>query len=152
MANAYTQLTVQLILVIKHRRATIHFAWEAKLYEYLGGFLRNTGHKVLAINGMPDHVHILMGLNPAIAISDMVRELKKASTAYVNQQKFTSVPFQWQPGYAAFSYSRSERSRVIRYIERQKEHHLKASFRKEYLEMLREFEIEFKEEYLFEFL
>ena len=104
---------------------------------------------MIAINGMPDHIHFLLGITPTCRISDLVREIKKSSTNYINEQRFTRFKFQWQEGYGVFSYSRSELNNVIGYINNQKEHHVKTTFKTEYMALLKEANIEFKEEYLF---
>lgn len=152
MADSYTQLTIQLVFVVKYREAKIHPAWEEQLYLYIIGFLHRTKHQILAVNGMPDHIHILFGLDPSVALSDLVRELKKATTSFIQEKGFCMGKFQWQSGYGGFSYSKWDREKLINYVLNQKEHHLKQGFRQEYLQMLYDEGIEFKEEYLFEFL
>ena len=107
---------------------------------------------MLAINGMPDHIHFLIGMKPSCCLSDLVREVKKSSNDFIKDKRFTKLKFQWQEGYGAFSYSHSNFGNVIKYIMNQKEHHKKKSFKEEYLEFLRKFEIDFKDEYLFEWI
>lgn len=152
MADAYTQLYVQLVFAVKSRASLIKSEWEDELYKYITGIVQNRRHKMLAINGMPDHIHIFVGLNPADSVSDLVREIKKSSNSFINEQKFTKVTFQWQAGYGAFSYSRSALDNVINYIKNQKEHHRKKTFREEYLAFLKLYAIDYKDEYLFEWL
>lgn len=152
MADTYTQLYIQLVFAVKGRASLIKEEWEDELYKYITGIVQNRRHKMLAINGMPDHIHIFVGLNPADSISDLVREIKKSSNSFINEQKFTKVSFQWQSGFGAFSYSRSALDNVVNYIKNQKEHHRKKTFREEYLEFLKRYAIEYKEEYLFEWL
>jgi putative transposase len=150
MANTYTQLYVQIVFAVKGRVSLIRSHWEDELYKYITGIVQNRKHKMLAINGMPDHIHIFLGLNPNESISELVREIKKASNSYINERKFSNYPFQWQSGYGAFTYNRSDIDAVVKYVMNQKIHHSKKSFRDEYIELLKEFEIEFKEQYLFE--
>lgn len=152
MADSYTQLTIQLVFVVKYREAKISPLWEGQLYRYIIGFLHQTKHQILAVNGMPDHIHILFGLDPAVALSDLVRELKKATTAFIQNKGFCVSKFQWQAGYGGFSYSKWDREKLIQYVLNQKEHHQQQGFREEYLKILKEEEIDFKEAYLFDFL
>jgi putative transposase len=151
MADTYTQLYVHLVISPKGRESLLHVKFSKELFSYISGILTNKGHKSIIINGMPDHVHILMGLNPAMAISDLVRELKKSSSSFIHEKKFVKGKFYWQEGYGAFSCSRSQLEKLYNYIQNQQEHHKKRSFRQEYLELLQKFEIPFKQEYLFEF-
>lgn len=151
MANAYTQLYTQLVFAVKYRQALIRPDWEKHLYQYITGIVQNRRHKMMAINGMPDHIHIFVGMHPAESVSSLVQEIKKASSIFVKEKKFTSHRFQWQAGYGAFSYSKSHAHRVVNYVLKQKEHHYKKSFREEYLELLRAFEVEYQAEYLFDF-
>jgi putative transposase len=150
MANTYTQLYVQIVFAVQGRVSLIRSSWEDELYKYITGILQSRKHKMLAINGMPDHIHIFLGLNPNESISELVREIKKASNGFINDKRFTNHPFKWQSGYGAFTYKRSDLDTVIQYVMNQKTHHRNKSFKEEYLELLKEFEIEFKEEYLFE--
>ena len=152
MANTFTQLDIQLVFAVQGRRSLIHKSWKDELFKYMTGIVQNNGHKMLRINGMPDHVHIFIGYKPTQLIPKLVEEIKTSSNAFIKDRQFLASSFNWQVGYGAFSYSRSHRDRVIRYIENQEEHHRKKTFREEYLEMLRKFEIEYKEEYLFEFI
>jgi len=111
----------------------------------------NMGHKSIAINGMPDHVHIFVGLNPAMAISDLIRELKKSTNSFINNKFIVKDKYDWQKGYGAFSYSQSHVSNVYNYIINQKKHHKTKSFKEEYIALLTKFNIPFKDEYLFDF-
>ncbi len=151
MSDTFTQLYIQLVFAVKGRYSFIQSAWEEDLYKYITGVIQNDKHKMLSINGMPDHIHIFLGLNPAIAISDLVKDIKRASNNWINNKGLTKQKFQWQGGYGAFSYGRSQIDQVCKYILNQKNHHAKESFRKEYTRLLKLFGIEFKDEYLFEF-
>lgn len=125
--------------------------WEDELYKYITGIVRNKEQKMLAINGMPDHIHFLIGMRPSCCLSDLIREIKKSSNKYVNDN-FMKSNFQWQDGYGAFSYSHSALDNVIGYIMNQKEHHKRQTFKEEYVAFLNKFHIEFKNEYLFEWI
>lgn len=151
MSDTYTQLFVQLVFAVKGRKSFIQYSWEAELYKYLTAVVQNDKHKMIAINGMPDHIHIFLGLNPAIAISDLVKDMKRASHNWITERGFIKNKFEWQGGYGAFSYGRSQIDHVYKYILDQKKHHAKQSFKNEYINLLELFEIDFKDEYLFEF-
>ena len=151
MGDTYTQLYIQLVFAVKGRNKFIQNTWEEELYKYITAVVQNDRHKMLSINGMPDHIHIFLGLNPAIAISDLVKDIKRASNNWINDRGLMKEKFQWQPGYGAFSYGKSQIDRVCKYIQNQKEHHTKQSFKVEYKSLLKLFEIAFKDEYLFEF-
>ena len=150
MAGTYSQIYIHIVFAVKNRQSLIHANWEEELYKYITGIVTNKGQKLLAINGIPDHIHIFIGMKPTCCLSDLVREIKKASNEFVRERKFTSCKFQWQEGFGAFSYSHSSLDNVIRYIQNQKEHHRKKTFQEEYKEFLELFQIEFKDEYLFE--
>ncbi len=115
------------------------------------GILQNHGHKMIAINGMPDHIHLFFGMKPHEALSDLIGAVKKSSTDWINEQKLVRGKFNWQLGFGAFSYADSQIDRVAKYVMNQKNHHAKKTFKQEYLLFLEKFKIEFKEEYLFEF-
>lgn len=123
-----------------------------ELYKYITGIVQNNRHKMLAINGMGDHIHIFIGLKPYMAISDLVRDIKSNSSGFIKEKKFVKGKFSWQEGYGAFSYSHSHIDRVVKYIHNQEEHHTKKSFREEYTELLEKFSIEHDTKYLFEFM
>ncbi|HRE68784.1 MAG TPA: IS200/IS605 family transposase [Cyclobacteriaceae bacterium] len=152
MANSYSQIYIQIVYAVKHRDAIIKAEWEERLYQYITGIVQNKGQKMLAIGGMPDHIHFLIGLKPDCCLSDLIREVKKASNEFINQNKLTPSKFYWQDGFGAFSYSRSQIDTVIRYILNQKEHHKKQTFKDEYLKFLKKYEIEYNEKYLFDWL
>lgn len=152
MSGTFSQIYIQVVFAVKERESLINLSWEEELYKYITGIVRNKEQKLIAINGMPDHIHILIGMRPSCCLSDLVREIKKSSNDFIKEKKFTKQKFQWQEGYGAFSYSHSALGNVVSYIENQKEHHKRQSFRDEYLEFLKKFEVEFKDEYLFEWL
>ncbi len=152
MAGTFSQIYIQIIFAVQGRRSLINSTWEEELYKYITGIIRNKDQKLLAINGMPDHIHILIGMRPSCCLSDLVREVKKSSNKFISDKRFTRYKFEWQDGYGAFSYSHSALDNVIRYVENQKEHHKKKSFKEEYMNFLNKFNIEFKDEYLFEWI
>ena len=151
MAGLYSQIYIQIVFSVKGRQSMISQKWEEELYKYITGVATNNKQKLLAIDGMPDHIHILIGMRPSCRLSDLVREIKKSSNSFINEKKFIKTKFEWQERYGAFSYSHSAFGNVIDYIKNQKEHHRKVTFREEYLNFLKKFEIEYKEEYLFRF-
>ncbi len=149
MANTYTQIHIHAIFGVQNRISLIKSEWEEELYRYITGIITQQGHKLLAINGMPDHVHVFMGLRPVQSVSDLMQEVKTSSSKWINQKKLVAGKFSWQEGFGAFSYSKSHVNNVIDYIKSQKEHHQKSSFIDEYLSFLRKFEIDFDERYIF---
>jgi REP element-mobilizing transposase RayT len=136
---------------VKGRENLITKQFRDELHSYMSGILRGDGAYPLAVGGWKDHVHVFFELNPDTKISDLMRELKSTSSRWINDHKHVRGKFQWQEGYGAFSYSRSQRNDVITYIENQEKHHETKTFREEYLGLLKKFEIEFKDEYVFEF-
>ena len=152
MSSTFSQIYIQVVFAVKGRESLIHQSWEEELYKYITGIIRNKEQKLLAINGMPDHIHILIGLKPSCCLSDLVREIKKSSNEFIKEHKLSKFKFQWQEGYGAFSYSYSSLENVIKYIQNQKEHHKKKSFKDEYLDVLKKFQLEYKDEYLFEWI
>ena len=149
MANTYTQLHIQFVFAVKYRAALLHKAWKDELHKYITGIFQKNEHKMLQINSMPDHIHILIGLHPTQSISSLVQNVKTESSKWIKAKKFCMAPFAWQDGFAAFSYSKSHVDRVIRYIQNQETHHKKETFLNEYRRMLKAFEVEYDERYLF---
>ncbi|HEY9124370.1 MAG TPA: IS200/IS605 family transposase [Bacteroidales bacterium] len=152
MAGTFSQIYIQIVFAVQNREAMISASWEEELYKYITGIVRNKGQKMLAINGMPDHIHLFIGMKPACCLSDLVREIKKSTNEFITEKKFSKFKFNWQEGFGAFSYSHSQIDSVVKYIMNQKEHHKKQTFREEYLDFLKKFEIEFKDEYLFKWI
>lgn len=151
MANTYSQIYIHIVLVVKNRESLIVSRHQSEVFKYMSGIITNKGHKSIIINGMPDHVHILIGLNPAFAISDLVREVKKSTSSFINNKGYLKGKFYWQQGYGAFSYSRSQLDKVYNYILNQERHHKKSDFKTEYLNLLNEFQIDYNSDYLFNF-
>jgi len=149
MANTYTQIHLQFVFAVKHRRSLILEHWKKELYLYISGIIEKQGHKLLAINGVEDHIHILIGMRPNQSVSDLLQDIKRSSSLWINQKGFVNGKFEWQEGYGAFSYSKSHVPAVIRYIENQEAHHRKKSLREEYLHFLQKFEIEYDERFIF---
>lgn len=151
MPNNYYEITLQIIFAVRNRDALITDTFRDKLHAYITGIVKKQGQKLLVINSVPDHIHILVGISPEMRISDLVREIKSESSAFINRRNLSSRRFYWQAGYGVFSYSISQRPRVINYIKNQQMHHQRKTFKKEYLEFLEAFEINFKMKYLFDF-
>jgi len=149
MANTYTQLYIHCVFAVKYRKAVIQKDWEERLHKYITGIVQNNGHKMLAIESAYDHMHLLVGLNPNQSISDMMRLVKGDSSEFINKHRFTQGKFQWQVGYGAFTISRSQIDGVVKYILNQKAHHHKKTFQDEYLEILKDYGIEYDEKYIF---
>lgn len=146
--STYTKIYIQIVFAVHKRRAHIDPNWEEDLYKYLSGIINNKGQKSLAINGMPDHIHIFIGMRPTCCLSDLVREIKKSSNDLINSNFVSEQSFKWQDGFGAFSYSHSAIDHVINYIMNQKQHHAKKTFKDEYLELLRNFEVDYQDEYV----
>lgn len=152
MANTYIQIYVQFIFAVQGRQNLIAPSNREILQRYISGIIENSNQKLLAIYANPDHVHILVGFNSLnLKISDFVRDIKANSSRFINEQKWLGGKFNWQEGYGAFSYSKSQIDKVVNYILNQEEHHKKRSFKEEYLELLNKFEIQYEEKYVFEF-
>jgi len=151
MANTYSQITIHIIFAVKYREWIINSKYREELFKYISGIIKNKKQKLLAINGVADHIHILIGLSLSDALSDLVRDIKNNSSKFINEKKWFPGEFRWQNGFGAFSYSRSQRSEIINYINNQEKHHKKTSFKEEYLNILNKFEVQYNDEYLFDF-
>jgi REP element-mobilizing transposase RayT len=152
MPNTYTQLYIQFVFAVKGRESLIHKTWQNELYQYITGIVQNNKSKLIAINGTADHIHIFIGYKPSVSIPDLVKDIKVASTLWVNDKQLVKGRFSWQEGYGAFSYSRSPLDLVCKYIANQESHHQKKTFREEYIEFLKQFEVDYSEKYLFDFI
>ena len=150
MANTYSKIYIQIVFAVQNRKTLIASVWEEELYKYITGIVQAKGQILIAINGMPDHIHIFIGMKPTCCLSDLVREIKKASTKWIKEKGFLRF-FSWQEGFGAFSYSPSDVKNVINYINNQKAHHRKIKFEDEYLAFLKRYEIEFNDGYVFKF-
>jgi REP element-mobilizing transposase RayT len=152
MPDTFSQIYIQVVFAVKGRQSLIKPDWEELLYKYIAGIVRAKQQKLIAINGVADHVHLLLGMRPSCCLSDLVREVKKASNEFINQRRLVSGTFSWQAGFGAFSYGHDSLDRVIAYVQQQKEHHQRKSFRQEYLEFLQQYQVDYKTENLFEWL
>jgi len=151
MANTYTQFNIHIVFAVKGRENILAKNFRDDLFRYISGIINGLGHYSLAVNGYKDHVHVFFEYNPKSSISDVVRDIKANSSKWINENKFVAGKFSWQQGYGGFSYSRSQRAGVIQYIMNQEEHHGKKTFKAEYMKLLHDFEIDFKNEFVFEF-
>jgi len=152
MANTFSQIYIQTVFAVSGRLSLITQDFKEELHKYITGIVRKKDQKLISINGMPDHLHILIGLRPAMALAELVRDIKSDSSDWINRKKLVRGKFAWQEGYGAFSYGHSQLNTIIRYIQNQEKHHRRRTFKNEYLTLLRKFQIEFKEEYVFKFL
>ncbi len=152
MAHTFTQIYIQVVFAVQGRLNLIRKEKKEELHKYITGIIRNKGQKCIAINSMPDHIHIFVGLKPSIALSDLVRDLKNNSTNFINEKHWVRGKFCWQSGFGAFSYGHSQIDRVVKYILNQEKHHRMRTFKDEYLALLEKFEVEYDEKYLFEWI
>ena len=150
MANTYTQIQIHAVYAVKHRHALIQKKWQTELHKYTTGIITNQGHKLLAINSVQDHLHLLIGMRPVQSLSDLMEEVKRSSSKWINEKQLASHHFNWQAGFGAFSVGSSSIPVVVNYIMNQEEHHRKKTFREEYLELLKEYDINFDERYIFQ--
>jgi REP element-mobilizing transposase RayT len=149
MANTYTQIYLHIVFAIEGRQCLIAPEHNDELQKYITGIVTAQRHKLIAINNMPDHLHLLVGLRPDAALSDLVRDVKAGSSKFINEKRWVMGRFSWQEGFGAFSHARSQLGAVIRYIQNQQKHHAKKSFRDEYLELLEKFGVEYDQKYIF---
>jgi REP element-mobilizing transposase RayT len=151
MANTYSQSYFHLVFSPKNRQALIHKTWKNELEKYITGIIQNNKHKLLAIGSMPDHIHIFIGYNLNHRISDLVEEIKTSSNKWIKDNKLSNYKFEWQKGYGAFTHSHSQIDTIIKYILNQEQHHKKRTFKDEYLEILKKNDIQYNDDYLFNF-
>lgn len=149
MANTYTQIYIQIVFAVEGRQNLIRPERKEELHKYITGIITRQGQKLLAVHCMPDHTHILVGLKPSIALSNLVGDIKTGSTNHINENRWVLGRFSWQEGFGAFSYAHSQLTDVICYIQNQVAHHARRSFREEYLAFLNRFHVAFEERYLF---
>lgn len=152
MPNTYTQIYIQIVFAVNGRACLIPASKREELFKYITGIIRRRGQKLLAINGMSDHIHILVSLDASIPISDLVRDVKAGSSHFINEHKWFRGRFAWQEGFGAFSYSKGDIDKVIRYIQNQQEHHRVRNFKDEYTGLLHEFAVQYDKRYLFEWI
>ena len=149
MPNTYTQMHIQFVFAIKFRKECIQDLWKNELQQYITGMIQNKTHKMLQINTMPDHLHMLLGFRPNENMSQLIQLVKSERTKFINDNRFTRQKFAWQDGFGAFSYSKSHVPNVIKYIQNQEQHHKKQTFLEEYVSFLKAFEIEYDDHYIF---
>jgi len=152
MADTYTKIYVHVIFTVQGRQNLISKQHKDELYKYITGIIQNKKQKVIAINGMPDHIHILIGIKPDIALSDLVRDVKANASSFINEKRWIMGKFNWQEGFGAFSYSHSQLDSVANYIRNQEKHHSRKTFREEYLELLKKFDVEYDSKYIFDWI
>ena len=152
MSSFISQIYIHIVFAVKGRENLVASTWKHELYKYICGIVNENKQKVYAINGMPDHIHILISIKPDVSISDLVRDIKANSSKWINLKSFVKGKFQWQTGFGAFSYSQSQIDTIIAYINNQEKHHEKKSFKDEYIEILKNFKIDYDDKYLFEWI
>ena len=149
MANSYHQVYLQIVFATKFRNAILSKHWRSSVFAVIGKVINETGCKTIKVNGVEDHVHCLLSLKPSISVSDLLKTIKSRSSKYINDHLLTTTKFEWQSGYGVFSYSRSQLDFVYKYIHNQEEHHRQTTFRNEYIDLLKEFSIDYDEQFLF---
>lgn len=149
MANTYHQIYLQTVFAVKYREAVISKEWKSELLGVIGNLINETNCKTIIVNGVEDHVHCFLGLKPVVSVSELMKTVKAKASKYVNDNHLAKERFEWQEGYAVFSYSQSQVDNVYHYIKNQEAHHRKQTFRDEYIEFLKHFKIEYDEQYLF---
>ncbi|OFX56893.1 MAG: transposase [Bacteroidetes bacterium GWB2_41_8] len=149
MANTYTQIYIQTVFTVQNRISLIKPQWSDDLYKYMTGIVQNNGHKLIAIGGMPDHIHLFIGMKPNQSLSDLMQDVKGDSSKWIHEKGLVQGKFEWQAGFGGFSYSISQIDDVVKYINNQKTHHQKKTFIQEYMEFLEKFKVPFDERYIF---
>ncbi len=152
MANTYSQIYIQIVFAVQGRQSLIQADHKEEIQKYIAGIIRKQNQKLIAINSMPDHFHALIGMKPSIALSDLVRDVKSDSSVFINGKKWVRGKFNWQEGFGAFSYGRSQLDSVVKYIENQEEHHSRRTFKDEYLSLLKRFKVDYDDRYLFQWI
>lgn len=152
MAGTFSQIYIQYVFAVEGRENLLQKPWRDEVFKYIAGIIKEKNQKAIIVNGVTDHVHVFVGLKPSMNISDLVRDIKNNSSKFINEQRFLKGKFSWQEGYGAFSYAHSQIESVYQYILKQEEHHMKKTFKEEYLDFLQKFKIDYSEKYLFEWL
>ena len=150
MAGTFSQIYIQIVFAVNGRTNLLQKPWCDEVFKYISGIIKGKNQKPIIVNGVANHVHLFVGLKPSMSLSDLVRDVKNNSTNFINRQKFVPGKFSWQEGFGSFSYSHSQIEQAYQYILNQEEHHHKKTFKEEYLDFLRKFEIEYDEKYLFD--
>jgi REP element-mobilizing transposase RayT len=152
MANTYSQILIHVVFTVKGRANLIDKKWRSDLHKYISGIITSKGQKSIIVNGVGDHIHCFIGLKPSMCLSDLIRDVKNNSSKFINENHLVKGKFQWQEGFGAFSYATSQVENVYNYILNQEEHHKKSTFKKEYIDLLETFEVEYEDDYLFSFV
>lgn len=148
MANTFTQIYLHLVFAVRNRMSLIQREWKEELYKYITGIVQNNGHKLIAINGIPNHLHVAVGYKPHQLIPDLLQDIKGDSSKWINEKKFVRGKFNWQSGYGAFSFSHSHMDRIVKYIQNQEKHHKRKTFQEEYKELLEKYDVRYDERYI----
>lgn len=148
MANTFTQIYLHIVFAVQNRISLIQPEWKNELYKYITGIVKNNGHKLIAINGVSNHLHLAVGYKPHQLIPELLQDIKANSSKWINEKRFIRGKFNWQAGYGAFSFSHSQIDAVVKYINNQEKHHKKKAFREEYIEMLKKYNVPFDEKYI----
>ena len=149
MSNTYTQIHIQAVFAVQNRISLISKTWREELYQYIAGIVQSHNHKLLAIGGMPDHIHLFFGMRPTQSLADLMMDVKSGSSGWINKKRFVDGKFSWQEGYGAFSYSKSQVPKVVKYIFDQEHHHHQTTFLEEYERILQQRKIVYDKRYLF---
>jgi len=152
MSDTFTQIYIQLVFIVNGRENLLHKSWRNELFKYISGIIKGKNQKSIIVNGVADHVHVFVGLKPSLAISDLARDIKNNSTNFINNKKLVKGKFSWQKGFGAFSYSHSHIEKVYNYILNQEKHHKQKTFKEEYLDLLKNYDIKYNEKYLFKWI
>ncbi len=152
MANTYSQIYIQIVFTVNGRQNLISKQHREELHKYITGIVTKRNQKLLSVFAMPDHIHLFVGMKPNISVSDLTRDIKAGSSKFISDNNWVKGKFSWQEGFGAFSYSKSHIDNVINYILNQEQHHKKKTFKEEYLDFLKKFEIDYNEKYLFEWI
>ncbi len=150
MAGTFTQLYVQAVFAVRGRENLLHPSWRGEVFKYMAGIITGKNQKPIIVNGVGDHVHVFVGLRPSLSVSDLVRDIKNNSSKFINEKRWLPGKFSWQEGFSAFTYTHEHIERVYQYILNQEAHHRIKTFREEYLELMKEFDVDYNEQYLFE--
>ncbi len=150
MANTYHQIYLQVVFAVKYRQAVIQQEWKHQLYAVIGNLINETKCKTIIVNGMEDHVHCFLGLKPVVSVSELIKTVKAKSSKYINDHALTPERFEWQEGYGVFSYSQSSVDAMYKYIQNQEEHHKKQTFKDEYQNFLKKYQVAYDDQYLFQ--
>jgi REP element-mobilizing transposase RayT len=152
MGDTYSQIYIHYVFAVKGRECLLHKDWRHEVFQYIAAIIKTKNQKPIIVNGMSDHVHALVGLSTTISVSDLIRDVKNNSSKFINNKKYLKPKFEWQEGFGAFSYAHSQLDTVYKYILNQEQHHQNHSFKDEYIEMLKKFQVDYKEQYLFEWV